>query len=159
MQNGGFVDKGMDKPAKVSPSTPLSEVLERYAHSPDFIVYKEGMDKSKVDPGKCVAYRKFIVAMAEISPTLHFSNHDLTKALVVVAANKAKQGMDQGGWPRPLTVTELDDYKQKQSRRIRTLFRHVQRARTKHPSTSWVLRIFRPRPQLLLLRQALLFQC
>jgi len=118
----------------------LASCIAEYAKSPDFVNYGEGMDKTKVDPAKILQYSALWRSIRKLHPSLLFSQSTMESILCLVAEKCA------ASWARPLTASEQPEFRTRMARRMRTMARHINQTKVKHPQTQWYVELVGPEP-------------
>ena len=110
----------------------IASALVPFAGAPDFIQhYGTGMHKASLDIPLLMRYKGPIGAVYRVHPRLTFAEKDIAKILGIVA------DLQRDVWSRPLTPAEKCAYQEQIGKRMRTMFHHINDARSKH-SPQWV---------------------
>jgi hypothetical protein len=114
-------------------ATRIADVMAAYAKTPDFLKYGKDWQKSPVQRDAIKKHIRMFTEMREIHPSLHWSQAAMKQIFQVVqtkqeAANK---------WSRQLTPKEGVEYRERMSKRRRTLARHIKQGEAK--KSTWLL--------------------
>lgn len=107
----------------------VESAIVPWASTPDFVLYGE-TPNCPLEKGNMLQVRGLWRSLRAVHPSLCWSQSDMEKILEHVALQAG-----EAGWPRPLTETELGDFKKRIGLRLRLQSTHIRSATAKHPGT------------------------
>lgn len=123
----------MSSAADDDAATRIADIMVPYANVPDFLKYGEDLGKSPVQRDAIKKHLKMFMAMREIVPSLHWSQNAMKQIFQLVQTKQEASSK----WSRPLTPKEGTEYRDRMSKRCRTLARHIKQGEAK--DSKWLL--------------------
>ena len=110
-------------------------IIASHSTRPDWIRYGEKMASSPLDVPALIEHRRMWRQLHKAHPQLSWSQKQGEEIMAKVANHCSNT------WARPLAASEINDYCDRMSKRLRTMAKHIMATKCKRPKCGWLARI------------------